>query len=102
MEMDKYEVYRTFYNNNDKTLKVRYEKGALEDQIRRGMLRTDFIDEGYTKSDINKLIKKGWVKERLINFNGSHRAVVLWMDQEMTNPYWYKRLWKKLTGWIKK
>jgi hypothetical protein len=101
MELDKYEVYKTFYNNNDKTMKVRTRATALQDTIYRGMLRSDFQKEGYTKQQMRRLIKQGWIEERQILYGNSHRAVVVWLDQEMTPSNIIKRFIFRFKNFVK-
>lgn len=101
MEMDKYDLYRSFYNMNDRSMKIRTHSDALKDTIYRGVFRKDLESEGYTRRQIKHAIRQGWVEERQISIDGSRQNVIIWLDQEMTSPTFYKRWISKIVKYFK-
>ena len=97
-----YEVYRTFYNNQDKMIRVRYHKGELSDKICAALFMNDFIKLGYSKSEVNKLHDEKIILKKKIFYNGGHRNVVLWLGQELTSHVFYKRWIQKIKLFFKK
>lgn len=96
MTDEEYEVYRTFYNNQDRMLRVRHHKGAVEDKICPALFMNDMKEMGYSKGELKELARKGIVMLKQIRYGGqTHVNVVLWMGQELTSHVWYKR-------WIQK
>ena len=86
MELNEYELFRTFKNNEDHLIKIRTEAGLIEDKIYKGIQAKLLHQAGYTKGELKRYEQIGALEKKQIRMGVSINTYYLWKKQEMLAP----------------